>query len=274
MTTAPEDRAGREYGERVAEYLLERVKAQKPHHWRQARRSAGPAPAGCLDTFRTFRVSGISELAFGGLLLVDGGFPILLTETALLPEALLGLQARGSRCVTLLPPGVPAPPPHADGLDFALHDLCHLAKFADPEHHTGQIGFFASLARGFADPAWRAAEAELDSDWFSDRAAVSADMNGSCVFLLSVLKMRLKMAARRRLARRRGVPAPTAGAATPEEEREFLELLMALFDALDLRGELRSAAVATNARRDDPAAARRLVEYFEQLGRPFSARAS
>jgi NAD(P)-dependent dehydrogenase (short-subunit alcohol dehydrogenase family) len=31
-------------------------------------------------------------------------------------------------------------PRHPNGLSFALHDLCHLEKFVDPEHHRGQVG--------------------------------------------------------------------------------------------------------------------------------------
>ncbi|HEY3497677.1 MAG TPA: hypothetical protein VGK73_23425, partial [Polyangiaceae bacterium] len=186
--------------------------------------------AACLDTFRTFRIAGISELAHTGLTLVAGGFPVLVDQTPLTAEQLLALQARGERCVTLLAPDAKPPSPHTDGLDFVLHDLCHLAKFADPEHHIGQVGFFATLTRAFADPRFQRTETDLDDTWQNDRAAVSADMNGCPVFLLAVLKMRLKMAARRSLARRLGILAPTWGRATPEEELEYRDLLNPLLD--------------------------------------------
>jgi hypothetical protein len=262
--------------ERVARYVIEEVRARSPYTWRQARRSEPAARAGafqanelapCLGTFQNFRVARVSELAHTGLMLIERGFPVLVGEKPLLPDNLLALQARGARCVTLLPPGEPVPEPHGDRLDFVLHDLCHLAKFADAEHYAGQVGLFATLARAFADPRWHEVERQLDAAWLADRAAVSADMNGSCVFLLAVLKMRLKMAARRRLAARRGVPAPTSGAASPDEEREFERVFGALLDALGLSEDVRRAAVATNARRDDPEGARRLQAHFEARGR-------
>jgi hypothetical protein len=270
----PSTRAGA--AERVARYVIEEVRARAPYTWRQARRSEPASregalrpnePAPCLDTFRSFRIAGVSELAHAGLMLIERGFPVLVGETPLLPEELLALQARGARCVTLLPTGEPAPEPHGDRLDFVLHDLCHLAKFADAEHYAGQVGLFATLARAFSDPGWREVERQFDAAWFADRAAVSADMNGCCVFLLAVLKMRLKMAARRCLAARRGVPAPTSGAASPDEEREFERAFGALLDALALPEDVRRAAIATTARRDDPDGARRLQAYFEARGR-------
>jgi hypothetical protein len=263
-----------ERAERIARYVLEHVRARSPYTWRQAPRAPGVSVANELEAdaphlalFRAFHIEGISELATGGLALVARGFPVLVTEAAILPEELLALQARGARCVTLVPNGAPAPAPHDDGLDFVLHDLCHLAKFADAEHYTAQVGLFATLARAFAAPGWRSTESRLDATWSADRAAVSADMNGSCVYLLAVLKMRLKMAARRSLARSHGVEAPSAGAATPEEEREFAELFAALLDAMALPDVVRAAAVTTNTRRDDPGAARVLLAHFDEAGR-------
>jgi hypothetical protein len=92
-------------------------------------------------------------------------------------------------------------------------------------------------------------------------------MNGSCVYLLAVLKMRLKMAARRRLAARNGVSPPQSGPATPREELEFERLLYPLLAAMSLPEEVRLAAIATNARRADAAGARLLQAHFEALGR-------
>jgi len=130
---------------------------------------------------------------------------------------------------------------------------------------------FATLARAFAQPSWQRIEAALDDTWRADRAAVSADMNGSCVFLFAVLKMRLRMAARRSLARKLGVVPPSSGAATREEDREFSEIFAVLLDAMALPPDVRSAALTTNARRDDPLRAELLRAYFDAFGRAGAA---
>ena len=56
--------------------------------------------------------------------------------------------------------------------------------------------------------------ARYDEAWRADLAHVAADMNGSPVFLVAALKMKLKMAERRALAREDGRPAPTGGPLT------------------------------------------------------------
>jgi hypothetical protein len=99
------------------------------------------------------------------------------------PRAVLALTARGRRPVSLLD--------GADGLAFALHDLCHLEKFADPAHHVAQVGLFALLDRAVDGPAWAALEAGLDADWRAHRDHVLADMNGSAVYLFVVLRAHL-----------------------------------------------------------------------------------
>jgi hypothetical protein len=146
-----------------------------------------------------------------------------------------------------------------------LHDLCHLAKFSDPAHYQEQVGFFRALKAGFEHPRWQAEQLTLDPEWRQARDRVCADMNGSCVYLFAVLKMKLKMAARRRLAARFGRPARTSGPLSPEEEREYGELLAVFLRALGLDGELYAAAVRASARRDSLEAATLLCRHFAAL---------
>jgi hypothetical protein len=98
-------------------------------------------------------------------------------------RAVLALAAGGRRPVSLLDGEA--------GLDFLLHDLCHLEKFHDPEHHRGQVGFFRLLDRVVDGAGWAALESGLDDDWRVHRDHVLADMNGSPVFLYLVLRARL-----------------------------------------------------------------------------------
>jgi hypothetical protein len=258
--------------EHVAEYLLERVREQAPHTWRQAARGQAPSaaalPAGPhARVFREVRVLGISELAVRGLSLIGEGFPIELSQAPFSAAGVLALQARGARCVSLLPPGVPTPAPHADGLAFILHDLCHLAKFADPAHYLEQVGFFDAVERAFGSETWCALERELDADWRAARNAVVSDMNGSSVFLFVQLKMKLKMAARRNLGIRRGVPARVSGVLDADELAEFERLLDPLLDAFGFPSQVRAAALATSARRDSVEAATTLATHFTERGR-------
>ena len=74
----------------------------------------------------------------------DGERRVVLLRSQPSPREMLRLQARGWRCVSLLPEGSDTGR-HADVVDFAIHDLCHLEKFAAPEHHRAQVGFFALL---------------------------------------------------------------------------------------------------------------------------------
>jgi hypothetical protein len=180
----------------------------------------------------------------------------------------LALQARGRRCVCLLDDAAArahGDPRHPDGLAFALHDLCHLEKFVAPEHHAGQIGFFRAVERALAAPEVAAVERELDDLWRADRDYVIADMNGSAVFLLAALKMKLNMAVRRRLARARGL-APRSGRLDAEERAAVEPTLDLLLRAMGLPDDIRDSARAVSARRDRPAEARRLLDHFELVG--------
>ena len=85
------------------------------------------------------------------------------------------------------------------------------------------------------------------------------------IFLFALLKMRLHMAVRRRLARERGRPAPT-GPLDAEERAALRPALEVLFAALGLPDDLVPSAFAVSARHDSPADARRLLAHFEAMG--------
>ena len=95
---------------------------------------------------------------------------------------------------------------------------------------------------------------------------VSADMNGSPVFLFAALKMKLKMAARREVARNRGTPERAGGALDEDETHAFASMQRILFDALELPERGRAAGDAVSARRDSPADAVWIHGYFTELG--------
>src|SRR5947199_150780 len=118
------------------------------------------------------------------------------------------------------------------------------------------------LDRGVRAPGWAQLESDFDQAWADDFAHVAADMNGSPVFLFAALKMKLKMAVRRALARKLGKPAPTGGPLDPVEAAAFADALDALLDLLDIRGDLRDAARATNTKRDAPEPALAIEPHF------------
>jgi hypothetical protein len=254
--------------ETVADFLLERVRARRGRLWDEGPARPEPAPASpALQVFANRRVRGICQAARSALLgWGRGERPAELRHRILTPHEVLEHQASGRRCISLVDDATAlghGDPRHPDGLSFALHDLCHLEKFADPEHHQGQVGFFRSLARGL--PALADLEQTFDALWRADRDYVIADMNGSAVFLFAVLKMRVNMAVRRRLAAARGVAAPTRGPLDDGERAALLPALTALCQALALPAEVQSAALSVSARRDRPADARRLLAHFEAV---------
>jgi len=243
--------------ETTAAFVLDRVRVTRGALWDEGRGRVPPPspPSGpALGTFAERRVRGVPEAVVRGLFAWDRGErPVDLLFEIPAARRVLALQARGRRCVCLLEDAAAlahGDPRHPDGLTFALHDLCHLEKFVAPEHHAGQVGFFRVLERALEGAAMSALDQELDDRWRADRDYVIADMNGSAVFLFAALKMKLFMAVRRRIA---GGPGEQAAAG---------RALDVLIGAMDLPGDVRDAARAVSARRDRPAEARRLLEYF------------
>jgi hypothetical protein len=177
----------------------------------------------------------------------------------------LALQAAGRRCVSLLNDDAQAAP-HADGLAFAVHDLCHLEKFSDPEHYEGQVGFSALVDEAMGSPGWAQLEEGLDALWAAERDHVIADMNGSPVFLLLALKSKLKIATRRRLSRGRGEERAASGPMDAEERRAWEDAQGALLALLDLRGPVGEAARALSERGGAPGAEEVLADHFRALG--------
>jgi hypothetical protein len=257
--------------EQAARFVLDRVRAARGRLWDQGPRPVtGDPPGEALRVFATRRVRGIPEAAATGLLAWAGGArPARLTARVPTAQEILRQQSAGRRHVSLVEDAearAHGDPRHPDGLSFALHDLCHLEKFVHPQHHRGQVGFFRAAALALADPAMIALEGTFDGQWRADRDYVIADMNGSAIFLFALLKMRVNMAVRRRLAVERGLPAPTAGPLDADERAALRPALQILFEALGLPPDLIPAAFAVSARHDSPADARRLLQHFESSG--------
>jgi PAS domain-containing protein len=260
--------------EQAAGFLLARVRAARGRLWDEGARpgspEAAPAGAGALALFATRRVRGVSPVVAGALLAwARGERPVDLLFEVLPAREILRRQAAGRRCVALLDDRAArahGDPRHPDGLSFALHDLCHLEKFVAPAHHQGQVGFFRAVEQALLSAPIAALESTLDATWIADRDYVIADMNGSAVFLFSVLKMRLAVAVRRRRARESGCPPPTTGGLDAADQQALRPVLATWFAAMGLPDNLRAEAVAVSARRDQPAHARRLLDYFEARG--------
>lgn len=255
----------------AADYVLERVRAsgadRGPGRWYQGARRPPLPLAGAIDHPALKMIAGhrllkLGEMEARGLVMwASGARDAVLYRRPLEPRELVELQAAGRRCVALLD-GVPAP----EGLEFALHDLRHLEKFFDPAHHTEQIGFFRVIARALAHPACAELDRALDETWGAERDRVLADMNGSPIFLFAILKMKLKVAVRRRVARDRGIEPPPNGALEAEELEAYAPFLELWLDALGFEGAVRIAGREISARRDGPQFARLLLEYFRDRG--------
>jgi hypothetical protein len=255
--------------EQAARFIIEQCKKLVGARHLQGRRrpplhSVAESPA--LQLIAGTRIARLPEAAARALVMWGAGFPVKSLEIVPEPELVLSLQASGRRCVSLLRHGT-SDPRHPGPFEFAVHDLVHLWNFAAPPHYTEQVGFFSALQQALEAPQWRRLEATLDDVWRADRAHVLADMNGSAIFLFAVLKMKLKMAARRSAARGAGAVPPHRGALTPRELEVFEGLLETLLDAAGLFGLERDAAFRTSARRDDPNQAALLSGWFDARGR-------
>jgi hypothetical protein len=168
-------------------YLIDRVKARAGRRWRQGRR---PTPLHCsmpveeAQLVAARRLCGVPEIASRALCgWLDGNRPAIGLAHAPSPRQVLAMTARGHRPVSLLDGD--------EGLDFLLHDLCHLEKFADPAHHAGQVAFFARLDAVVDGAEWAQIEHGLDDAWRAHRDHVLADMNGAPDYLYVVLRARL-----------------------------------------------------------------------------------
>lgn len=269
--------AGRIGGAELAcTYVASRVRRVAGPRWLQGPRKPALDAAGAPPLVRIFAERELHRLPrpVAGALVgwAMGSRPVELLFAIPTPRAVLALQARGRRCVSLLD-DAEAPPATAyagggdGGLGFAVHDLCHLEKFVDPEHHRGQVGFFAALHEALGDPRWLALEASLDAAWVDERDHVLADMNGSAVFLYVILRNKLKLAIRRRAGRERGAPCGR-GALDAGEQRAYADAVEVLLDALGIEGAPREAARALTSRHDAEGAAPILDEHFQSRGAP------
>jgi hypothetical protein len=266
--------------ELAARYLVARVRREAPRSWLQGpRRPALDAGEDAPEAVRLFATREIYRLpravAHALTAWSAGRREVEVWFSLPSPREVLAMQARGARCVSLLADeDVPAGPiaglPRAHaygsgGLAFAVHDLCHLEKFFDPETHREQRGFFAALDRALADPRFQALEASFDAAWPGERDAVLSDMNGSCAFLFVVLRSKIKLAIRRRIAAARGEEC-RRGEMDAEEARAYDEAMEVLLDALGLHGEARDAALSLTARAGAEEAAPKVQAFFAARG--------
>jgi hypothetical protein len=171
-------------------YVADRVRATCGHRWLEGVRHETLPCRSTVPEVRFFaerRLRGVPDDAAQALCgWADGARPAELRFDMPTARELLAMSARGRRCVSLLD--------REGGLDFALHDLCHLEKFVDPDHHEGQVGFFALLEAAMARPGWAALEEGFDAEWARARDHVLCDMNASPLFLWCGLRCRVRQA--------------------------------------------------------------------------------
>ena len=254
--------------ERACAYVIAKARASSGRLFHQGARLPPLASASRSPEVRFIaeqRIHRVSTAVARALVAWAAGFSVELLTEMPPAAAVLALQAEGRRCVSLLPEGADTRP-HADALAFTVHDLCHLDKFIDPEHYPGQVGFFFCLHRAVGRRGWAEFESNFDAAFTADWQHVAADMNGSAVFLFAALKMKLKMAARRRVAAAYGGRPDQGGPLTPSESRVYNDFLEDLLALLSLDGDIAEAGRRTSARRDDPTAARTLLHHFEDVG--------
>ncbi len=259
--------------ERTATFLVERTRLAHGRLWNQGARAERLSPGIAGDSLALIacrRLRGVSEPVVSALMgWSRGERPALLLDTVPTSLDVLRFQSVGHRCVSLLEDTealAHGDPRHPDGLTFVLHDLCHLEKFVDPAHRVGQVGFFDSVLRATQTAEWSALQAPFDVEWQADRDYVFSDMNGSAIFLFAALKMKVRMAVRRQVARQRGSDPRVGGTLDPIEQAAFDEAEQTLLALLGLEGPLLEAGVKVSARRDHPESAARLLETFEARG--------
>ncbi len=250
----------------AADYVLSRVRELGGARWYQGERKnklpledANPSEA--LSIVAGHRLRGVGELESRGLIgWANGARKAELCDRLLSAREVVELQAEGRRCVALLQSSAPA-----EGLEFALHDLRHLEKFFDPPHYRAQIGFFRMFARALSRPEYAELDRLLDPTWCDERDKTLADMNGCPIFLFAVLKMKLKVAVRRSLARSRGVEPPARNGLDDDELLAYAPVLERFLDVLGFQGVVREAAREISSRRDRPQAGLLLLAYFAEI---------
>jgi hypothetical protein len=224
-------------------FVLERVRAACAHRWLEGLRQPALPCYSTIPEVRFVaerRVRGLPDPAAQALCgWADGRRRAVLLRGVPSARAVLAWSARGWRCVSLLD--------GEEGLAFALHDLCHLEKYFDDEHHLGQVGFFAALEAALRDPRFAALEEGFDEEWARERDRVLADMNASPLFLYCGLRCRVAQACRR---------SGRAGA----------ERLALLLDVLQLEGQMRAIAVLVSSRRAPREASLALAGHFAERG--------
>lgn len=270
LSTAPTASSAQAEAERAAVHLIEGVRRRAGRLWDEGARKVPIPDAPKSDALAWLcrrRLRGTPEPVVAGLVAWSRGLrPAIAVDAIPASRQVLAWQAAGLRCVSLVDDATAhahGDPRHPDGASFAIHDLCHLEKFVAPEHHRGQVGFFRSVLVAVDAITWGCLEDGLDAEWASDRDYVFADMNGSAIFLFAALKMKLRMAVRRRVARRRGSHPRPGGDLDADEQRAFEAAQDLLLAALDLHGELAEAGRQVSAKRDNPSAALHLLRAFE-----------
>lgn len=219
-------------------------------------------PGSALAELASHRLRGLAEPARAAVIgLARGTHPARVEARPFTAREVLALQAEGRRCVSLLPPGAPLGP-YPSAFAFAAHDLDHLAKFFDPAHFAGQLGFFRMLHAGVSS-GLAGLFARHDDKLVSDIETVGADTNGSSVFAFASLVMKLKMASRRRYGRITGI-VREKGPLSVEEERAFEPDFAALREVFELDATLGEAARLVGTRREHREAGRALLEHFER----------
>jgi hypothetical protein len=262
-------------------FVAERVRREAPRRWIQGpRRPALDPGEGASDLVLLFATRDVYRLprpvSEALVAWARGERRVELLDALPSPRAVLAMQARGRRCVSLLadevvPVGPIAGLPRREGaygsggLAFAVHDLCHLEKFFARTHHQEQVGFFASLERAFADPAWETMAESFDATWEDDRDHVLADMNGASAFLYVVLRNKVKLAVRREVARARGEPC-RSGPLDAREQARYAEAVEALAAGLALPEAARDAALVLASRHEAEHAGEPLRAHFEAVG--------
>ena len=260
--------------ERVASFVLARTVEKAGPRARQARRKIPAldprelgAPLGpALTVLAHEEILCVPKDASDGLFgIARGTHRADVLAHVPSPAELLARQARGIRVVSLLTRGEETAP-HADALAFAVHDLCHLDKFQ--VDHEGQVGFFAMMQEACILHA-----SAFDETWRRDVIAVVTDMNGSPVFLLAALKMRMKMAVRRKLAREDGALEKRSGPLDEREEAAWQSVLEEFLTQCDLSSPARDAAREITARRVGTERAHIFLDEMAARGRASLARA-